>query len=348
MQVSTTTYTIARFCEDLHAGKTIVNRDYQRSDTVWPPAARSYLIDTILQGYPLPKFTIYPKTDLKTRRTINEIVDGQQRSKAILDFFDSKLRISGQSKFAGKRYQDLADEDQKRFIEYALSVDVVTAASEGDIRQMFRRINSYTVPLNPEEQRHAIHQGDFKWFIVGITERHANLFKRLGVFNERNLSRMQDAKLFTEIVLALRVGIETYSKRKLDNLYKENEEDFAGGAATAEQISGAVGRILDWEDLHGGPLMSPANFLSLVLAVIHCSEPVQVLSSVFPPEEIQLGADDVVVPNLATMSEALAAESPTTALQSFVDACSKGTNTKAHREERFRWFCRALGNRLIT
>jgi hypothetical protein len=59
----------------------IVNRSYQRSDKVWPPAARSYLVETVLLGYPIPKLSLHQRTDVKSRKVISEIVDGQQRSR---------------------------------------------------------------------------------------------------------------------------------------------------------------------------------------------------------------------------------------------------------------------------
>jgi len=83
MQKLSTSYTVADYCKDINNGDIVVNRDYQRSDKVWPPAARSYLIESILLGYPIPQLYLYPKTDLKSKKTIREIVDGQQRSQAI-------------------------------------------------------------------------------------------------------------------------------------------------------------------------------------------------------------------------------------------------------------------------
>ena len=74
---------------------------------------------------------------------------------------------------------------------------------EEDIRQVFRRINSYTVPLNPQEKRHATHQGAFKWFVVGLGETYAQSLKTMGVLSETNLSRMADQALFTEITYAI-------------------------------------------------------------------------------------------------------------------------------------------------
>ena len=47
MQVTSSTFTIAEYCQQMREKSIIVNHDYQRSDKVWPPAARSYLIETI-------------------------------------------------------------------------------------------------------------------------------------------------------------------------------------------------------------------------------------------------------------------------------------------------------------
>lgn len=74
--LSSTTYTVSDYCASLHRKEVRVNRDYQRSDKVWPPAAQSFLIETILLGYPLPKLSLHQITDIKTRRSVREIIDG--------------------------------------------------------------------------------------------------------------------------------------------------------------------------------------------------------------------------------------------------------------------------------
>ena len=77
--------TVADYCAGLDRGELQVNQLYQRSDKVWPPAARSFLIETIILGYPLPKIFLFQKTDLKSKKTVKEIVDGQQRTRADQD-----------------------------------------------------------------------------------------------------------------------------------------------------------------------------------------------------------------------------------------------------------------------
>ena len=126
------------------------------------PAAKSFLIETILLNYPIPKLSLFQKTDLRSRKTYKEIVDGQQRSRAILEFFEDKFRLSRSceiTEVAGKLYSQLAEEFQQDFLDYSLSVDLFVSANPIEIREVFRRINSYTVPLNPEEKRYSIYLG---------------------------------------------------------------------------------------------------------------------------------------------------------------------------------------------
>src|ERR1039457_1819635 len=227
MQVTASSFTVAEYCEQMRNKGIVVNHDYQRSDKVWPPAARSYLIETILLGYPMPKMSLYQTTNLKTKRTKKEIVDGQQRSQAISDFLEDKLRLTGKSLFAGRVFSQLEQEQQQSFVDYTLTVDVFVGATAEEIRQVFRRMNSYTIPLNPQEKRHATHQGEFKWFIVEMSELYASALKQLGVFSERQLSRMADATLFSDIVYTITLGIKSASEASLDKFYQDNDASFS-------------------------------------------------------------------------------------------------------------------------
>jgi uncharacterized protein with ParB-like and HNH nuclease domain len=196
--------TVATYSEQLKNGQITINHDYQRSDTVWPVSAKSNLIDTILNGYPIPKLILSQTTDLDTRKARQEVVDGQQRTAAITEFLDNKYALS-RGEFAGNRFEDLEDATKREFLEYVLSADVFTSATEEDIREVFRRINSYQVPLNKQEHRHATHQGEFKWFIRELGKTYATSFRKTGVMTEKQISRMADLEFLTELVHALKI-----------------------------------------------------------------------------------------------------------------------------------------------
>jgi hypothetical protein len=347
MQVTSSNFTVAEYCEQMRNGAIVVNHDYQRTDKVWPPTARSYLIDTILLGYPMPKLALYQTTDLKTRKTRKEIVDGQQRSQAIFDFLEDHLRLSGKTQFARKTYSQLEPEHQQRFVDYSLSVDLFVSAAPEEIRQVFRRMNSYTVPLNPQEKRHATHQGDFKWYVVELTEKYADTLIKLGVFTEKQLSRMADSALFSDIVFTFSVGIKSASDASLDRFYADNDSSFPDANAMDIRLNDAMNVIMEWPEIHNSALMKSYNFFTLVLAISHALNPCAQLNDAYSRTAPAKIDPNFSLPNLTSLSSALEDPTQFPSLHPFVLACSKATNRIEQRRVRFDWLSRALDPRLL-
>ena len=342
MQVTPTTFTVADYCAAMKSGEIFPNKEYQRSDQVWPAAARSYLIDTILLGYPIPKLSLAQNTDLKTRKTFKEIVDGQQRSQAILDFFDGNLRLTAKSIFSGKKYGSLDEKYQQKFLEYALSVDLFVGATPADIREVFRRINSYTVPLNPQEQRHARFQGVFKWFVVDLTQQYAQVLVDIGVFKENQISRMADAQFFTEVSMSIVEGISTYSKAKLDKFYETHDDSFSQESELQTAFRDAFGDIIAMKSLHQTSMMKPSNFFTLLIAILHCRNRFPLLNLIYDfGQKTKVKIQEAEV-QLTTLAEAINSEAPLKKFAAFVDASGEGNNTITKRSERFKWCCKAL------
>ncbi len=342
MKLTPTLMTIAEYCGQMASNAIVVNRDYQRSPKRWPPAARAFLIDSILQGYPIPKVILAQQTDLKTKTTVKEIVDGQQRSMAIRDFFEDQLRITGDSPYAGKTFSDLEAQEQQSFLTYPLGVDVFTGADDNAIRQTFRRMNSYTVPLNKQEQRYATHQGLFKWFIFDQTGLYAEMFKRVGVFGEKQISAMQDGLLLTELAAALVDGIKTSSNPKLDKFYRDRDTSFPEQEMIEQALQRAFDLVLKMPDIHGSSLMKPHQFYTLTLAAAHSSKAVPALvddyafASGFAPQP------EVAASKLGTLALAIDSGNVPEPLEPFVNASSGATNTEANRKVRFQFCCKAI------
>src|SRR3546814_1397457 len=83
--------------------------------TVLFRSAKSYLIDTILRQLPMPKVYLRTRVDLESKKSIREVVDGQQRLRAIIEFSDDKFALSKRAgEFAGTRYSTLQTELQER------------------------------------------------------------------------------------------------------------------------------------------------------------------------------------------------------------------------------------------
>jgi hypothetical protein len=340
-----TSFTVADYCEAMGRGDIVVNQDYQRSDKVWPQVARSYLIETILLGFPMPKLSLYQVTDVATRKTYKEIVDGQQRSKAIYDFYHDRLELSpglDREDLTGATFTTLGDDLKASFLNYAIPVDLFVAATSEEVRETFRRMNSYTVPLNPEEHRHAVFQGRFKWFIHKLARRYEKTFLELGVFSEKQLVRMADTKLLAELTHALLHGITTTRRASLDKLYKDNDRAFDGQRRIATELSGAMDQIIEWPELHKGTLMKPYLAYSLLLAFIHMREPQASLQEHYGSHRLARFNRPTSLTNLTALAEAIENPEEPGPFAEFVAACTSKTNVASQRTVRFTWMCRAL------
>ncbi|HEU0188922.1 MAG TPA: DUF262 domain-containing protein [Gallionella sp.] len=103
------------------------NPDFQRPP-VWATSQKQLLVDTILRGYDVPKL-YWRRTG--TKPDIYDVVDGQQRLRALWDFFDGNFKLTKDADpidgevIAGCDYQNLPDELRSRFDVYALDVVVL-------------------------------------------------------------------------------------------------------------------------------------------------------------------------------------------------------------------------------
>jgi len=113
--------------------------DWQRGDDVWPRAKKQRLVDSILRGWKLPKFYF---VRLPGEGEEWEVVDGQQRLVAILEFFDNELALSGESqaRFGGLYYRDLPDSISDHFDDFEIEFDEIEDAEEDDLREFFLRL----------------------------------------------------------------------------------------------------------------------------------------------------------------------------------------------------------------
>lgn len=340
-----TSFTIADYCNAMDRGEIIVNKDYQRSDQVWPATARSYLVETIVKGFPIPKLYLYQVTDVKSKRTYKEIVDGQQRSAAIRDFRNDELRLSKSAEnenIRDKSYSELDEEDQHAFLDYGLNVDLFVSATTAEVVEVFRRMNSYTVPLNAEEQRHATYQGKFKWFINEVADKLEPIFLAIGVFKEKQLVRMADNKLLTELSDSFEYGIRTTDKKKLDSMYKRHDIEFHDASNYRDRLFDAFKAIREVEALHGTVLMKPHMIYSLVQAITHVRKPVRKFEKVFRSRRLRSIDWPAALPNLTRLAEAADADEAEGRLAQFAEASQEKTNVAETRKTRFKWLCEAL------
>lgn len=132
---------------------------YQRT-SVWTNERKSFLIDSILRGYDIPKFyfTYFEKGN--TKGFNYEVADGQQRIRAIWEFYEDvyalkKNTIINGDDISSLKYSQLPKKYKTLFQDYELNISNIIAHEEGEINDLFTRLQK-GVTLNPPELRHAI------------------------------------------------------------------------------------------------------------------------------------------------------------------------------------------------
>lgn len=196
---------------------------FQRNP-VWVTRQKSYLIDTILNKYPIP--------EVYMQETVNEygetkyiIVDGQQRIRAILDFIDGKFNIDEKESpsFNGANFSDLSSEQKKAFFQYNFVVRLLPDISDAQLREIFQRLNKNVVALNKQELRQATYSGEFIKLMNSISDKE--IFAKIGLFTPNDIRRMLDVEYISELTITILNGFQN-KKDKLENFYQVYEDNF--------------------------------------------------------------------------------------------------------------------------
>lgn len=106
--------------------------DYQR-DFVWELEDKFNLIDSIFKNVDIGKFVLIFKG--YGDGLLDEILDGKQRLRAILDYYEDRFA------YKGKFFSDLSEMDRRHFVGYSISVCEVENLTEEQILRYFLYLN---------------------------------------------------------------------------------------------------------------------------------------------------------------------------------------------------------------
>lgn len=264
------TYTISDFIEWQQKRQLVLAPDFQRG-SVWTPAAKVFLIDTILNDLPMPQVYFRTKLNAETQTTIREVVDGQQRLRAILEFASDRLKLSSKSpNFKGKTYTSLPLEDKERFLSYRIPVVQLVNANDAEVLEVFARLNSYSVKVTPAELRHAEFSEPVKWAVYDAARAWSKLWSDLKVVSTRDTVRLKHTSLIAEMFMALDQGIGDGGEPQITRYYKsKRKEDDEYFREARDNIDRTINEILEHteEDFSETTFYDAPNFLMLFAAV---------------------------------------------------------------------------------
>lgn len=249
-----------------------LNPKFQRR-SVWTDKAKSFLMDSIIRGKPIPKVFIRQKINVATKTSIREVVDGQQRLRTILSYVKDGFHITAvqNPEYGGKKFSQLPVEVQTQILSYEISVDLLINLSDPEVLDIFSRLNSYAVVLNEQEKINADHFGPFKVLADKIGHKYYAYWTDQKILTAKNIMRMQEVNLVADLLIAIREGIK--SKKQIKKYYDLYESNFAVDVDTLEGMFDAViAKIAELfpEGLSDTEFRRPHLFYSLFTAVAHC------------------------------------------------------------------------------
>ena len=234
---------------DVRKGRLIPDAYFQRN-LVWRDVHKRDFIETILKGLPFPQmFFSRGKIDVESMQTTKCIVDGQQRTNAIIEFVDNKFELNGRD------FKDFSEQEKTDFLKY--EVAIVELDLENDdplIKEVFARVNRTSNSLTTIEKLTSEYasteymftarliSGDVefpgagddeadwrvdpntppelyvwakKWNSINV---FSDEFIRIGVFGEREISRMVHVMYVLNIISTIISGFFNRNEKTMELL----------------------------------------------------------------------------------------------------------------------------------
>lgn len=185
-----------------------LNPPYQRR-FIWALSDQQTLISSILQGYAIPNIFLYER-----KKGIYEMVDGQQRTRTILGFYDKNFKTEDGKYYSDKEFGDA-------FLEYEIPVTIIEKIENDEtIEEFYALVNKTGIHLNrPELKKAEYFDTNFLKLVTELTD--SKSFQKLELLSEASTKRMNDIDFVSELVTYLIEG-NSDKKLKVDRAFEKD------------------------------------------------------------------------------------------------------------------------------
>lgn len=277
---------------DVKNGKLIPDAYFQRN-LVWRDVHNKDFIQTILLGYPFPQIFISKgKIDVETMTTVSCIVDGQQRTNAIIEFINGKFDVNG------NKFDDL--DDKKAFLDYEIAVIELNIENDDPkVQEIFQRINRTSNALTAIEKLASefstsdymlvakyladqididrVDNGDFKedpnipesfyiWAKTQKITKFPSLITSKGIFSQLDISKKNHLMHVLNMISTLQGGFFNRNEKTLEYL-NDYATNFPAKDSLVEVLEKAADIILKMKLKSKSYWYNKANIFSLVVAI---------------------------------------------------------------------------------
>lgn len=225
-----------------------LNPPYQREAGIWSVDKQQLFIDSLLNGYDVPKLYFHDRSS-ENGPFSDSVVDGKQRLTAVWAFMQdafplaSDFEFSGDTSFFGgeppakdQKYSDFTEDQVEYFRGQTIDVVTIETDEEDDIEELFSRLNNGE-PLNAAEKRNAMGGNMIK--LVREVAKLPALKQSLG-FKDKRMSHHEVAAKLLRMEVSDRDGHGVFcdlKKKFLDQMVDKNRD------ATEAELQGLKSRV---------------------------------------------------------------------------------------------------------
>lgn len=283
---------------DVKAGRLVPDAYFQRN-LVWRDVHKKDFIETILQGYPFPQmFFSRGKIDIEKMSSTSCIVDGQQRTNAIIEFVDNKFAVGG------RFFKDLPDPEKSAVLKYEIAVVELDLDNDSPhVLEIFKRLNRtanslttieklaseyapteymYVARLlandtDPSEVQAEMDEEDWRldpnlptelvqWAKTKSPSLFAELISKLDVFSDREIARKVHLMYVLNIMSTVLGGFFNRNE-KTSSLLEDFKETFPPKDQAYDLVNSALCVVRDLKLESHSFWSAKANFFSLIVAI---------------------------------------------------------------------------------
>lgn len=205
--------------------------DFQRKGGLWKGDKKSQLIESLLLRIPLPAFYFDGSNN---NRWV--VIDGLQRLTALKEFFiDKTLKLSGLeflTDLNGVDVEDMPRSYMRRMKETQIITYIINPGAPVNLKyNIFKRINTGGLELEPQEIRHALCQGFATKYLKELASEE--IFKKSTGYSVKT-DRMQDREFVLRFLTFYELGmleykgsIDLFLNSGMDYINKTYSESYA-------------------------------------------------------------------------------------------------------------------------
>lgn len=273
LRVAKTSYSVLDFLEWQRQGTLDLRPFYQRR-SVWNPRIKSLLMDSIIRGFPIPLVFLHSRLDVKTSRSVRQVVDGQQRLRTILSYIDPHclsdpedwddftILKSHNRDLGGKTFSELSESTQTTILQTSLSVNVLpTDIADVTVLQIFQRMNSTGLKLTDQEIRNGSYFGEFKDSSFSVAYEQNQRWLKWRLFSRQEIAQMKEVEFASELLGSLLHGVSSRSQSQITKLYRDHDEAFTNREEAEQKFRMAFEYLAPIYEERAGQVL-PSRFMS--------------------------------------------------------------------------------------